>query len=73
MKASSMRHEHSVDIGLSKETRRWGNDWWNEYLVGLTGLADMACLDEPGNVLIDVGPPKTIEEADAGGVDSFMA
>ena len=53
-------HEYGVDVGLPEETRRAGNNQRDVDFVDLSGLANVACPDEPCDVLFSVGPPKTI-------------
>jgi len=60
MKATSRRHEHSVDMYLAKKWGRDGDGGWYADLGSLAELALMAGTDVPLDIVLEGGPPKSI-------------
>jgi hypothetical protein len=65
-------HEHGVDVGLPEKCERNGNGRRNMETVEETRLAFMARLDEPADVLIELGPPKSFEKSHSDRKYAFM-
>jgi len=67
------RHQHCVDIDLSKKSPGSWNGWWNNYLVQESYLTLMASLNVPLDILIEIWPPEALQKPVSDGVNSFMS
>jgi hypothetical protein len=64
---------HSIDVGFGKDRGRSGDNWWDEDLMSLVQLADMASFRIPVNIADHTGPPKALTNVRFGSVEGFMA
>ena len=67
------RHEHSVDVDLTKKVGNERDDRGDVEIFSLSRLTLRTSLNEPTDVGVELRPPETKEEMTGGGEDSLMS
>ena len=63
MKQAGCWHVHHVNVGFCEDGSWHCDDRWDESVLCLTYLAQMAAAYEPGDVSIEVRPPEAKDDS----------
>jgi hypothetical protein len=64
---------HIVHVHLCEEQHRSGNDRWDEHLLSLPALTNVACLHIPCDVLAHKRPPIVLDDKSSGCVKAAVS
>lgn len=63
---------HCVDVGFVEEGRGCSYDGWYDDLVDRLDLTLIACLEVPGEIPVERGPPETVGDGMSSRIESAM-